>query len=76
MRYDTDIEAEANYFAMCLLMPEDILRREIALIGPVSLVDDEQTAKLAKKFGVSITLLMYRLANLGLLNLKTRKGTR
>lgn len=67
MRHDTDIEAEANYFAMCLLLPERMLREEIAKAGPISLVDDEQASKLAKKFGVSITMFMVRLVDLGIL---------
>jgi len=42
---------EANLFAMCLLMPEKLVRAEVARMGGVDLCDDEPLKQLAHKFG-------------------------
>lgn len=59
----SDIEhREANYFAMCLLMPERFVMAEIAKMGGrVDFADDDQIAALAKKFKVSVTMMALRL---------------
>lgn len=57
-----DREREANYFAMHLLVPSNLLRAELAKIGGVDLSSDDGTLKrLAKKFGVSDAVIAYRI---------------
>jgi Zn-dependent peptidase ImmA (M78 family) len=56
-------EMEANAFAAELLMPESELRR----YHTVDLNDDEFLYELAKKLKVSVTALVYRLINLGMM---------
>jgi Zn-dependent peptidase ImmA (M78 family) len=57
-------EEEANAFAVELLMPESFVRREIQRIGGID-IDDEKTIKtLAKKFGVSPSLMAMRIGQL------------
>ena len=57
-------EQEANYFAMHLLVPTEMLRREYAKLGPVDVTDDNCPVlhKLAKRFGVSRQLMAMRIA--------------
>lgn len=59
-----EIETEANYFAMHLLVPADRLRAELEKIGGVDLADDKATQlrKLARRFGVSETVMAFRIA--------------
>lgn len=57
-------EDEANYFAMCLLMPEEFVRRDLALIGPVCW-DDPKLKKLADQYKVEFPLFLIRLGQLG-----------
>jgi len=63
-----DQEREANMFAVCLLMPESLVR---AWIGEHKLVldygDDEGIKAMAKTFGVTVTLAAVRLHQLGYL---------
>lgn len=59
-------EAEANYFAMCLLMPEQFVRDEIKKIGKIDAVDGTGIEKLARKFRVSVPLMTLRIGQLGL----------
>lgn len=61
MKHDKTLEAEANYFAMCLLMPSHLVKKEVA---KVQLTDDEAIKTLAKKFDVSITAMAIRLSQL------------
>lgn len=69
MKSDHSIEdAEANYFAMCLLMPEDLVRAEMKRVGAIDLADDsknEALTKLCKTFRVSASLMVLRLGQLG-----------
>ena len=68
----TDLEErEANLFAAELLMPENLLRDDLADIEAVYLIDDndETIRNLAKQYGVSVRALTYRLANLGYIEL-------
>ena len=61
-------EREANYFAMCLLMPEKFVREEIAKMGgSIDLADDKQIRILANKFQVSIAMMTVRLGQLAIL---------
>ena len=59
-------ELEANYFAMCLLMPESFVRDEIKKIGNIDAVDGTGIEKLARKFRVSVPLMTLRIGQLGL----------
>lgn len=61
-------DQEANYFAICLLMPEEFVRREIEKIpSGLDVSDDRQMTTLAGKFNVSIGLMAIRLSQLGYL---------
>ena len=60
----TDIEAEANAFAMELLMPTEFLRRDLKQMGGIDLADDRQVEKLAKKYRVSVSLMAIRIGQL------------
>jgi len=62
---DKNLEAEANYFAMCLLMPEHLVKQEVEKIK-LDLTSDEALKKLAKIFDVSQTAMALRLAQLKL----------
>ena len=58
-------EAEANQFAMCLLMPEDFVRREVKKMGGNFDIEDTKSAKqLADKFKVSLPIMMIRLGQI------------
>lgn len=61
---DIDKEKEANYFAAHLLVPSALLRVEYAKLGPVDMAaeDDAPLKALAKRFGVSTTLMAMRIA--------------
>lgn len=67
---DQTQEAEANYFAMCLLMPEELVNEYIAKAGiqAFDLVDDPHIEAMAKAFGVSLQLMVIRLCTLGYFN--------
>lgn len=56
------MEEEANLFAMELLMPTKFLEAEIAKIGQFDIEDHRPMAMLAKKFGVSQQIMIWRLA--------------
>lgn len=57
-----DMEIEANYFAMCLLVPTGLLKEELAKTGGTfDLCDDDALKALAKKFGVSMMVMTIRL---------------
>ncbi len=57
-------EEEANCFARHLLVPGNLLRAEVEKLGGVEMADDSdgKVKKLAKRFGVSPTLIVFRLA--------------
>jgi Zn-dependent peptidase ImmA (M78 family) len=59
------IEAEANYFAMCLLMPRDLLVEEFEKVRGMEL--EEAVELLAKKFQVSAVRMAVRLGQLELI---------
>lgn len=57
-------EVEANRFAAELLMPEEILEREIERLGVYDVCDDKAMAQLAKHFQVSVQAMSNRLMTL------------
>lgn len=57
-------EIEANAFAAELLMPEDIVRKEIKDMKGIDLHDPEAVGRLADKFGVSQAAIAVRLTKL------------
>jgi len=57
-------DREANLFAMCLLMPEAWVRREIEKMGGLDISDDKQLRVLAKKFQVGETLMAIRIGQI------------
>lgn len=57
----SDIEREANAFAMELLIPTDFLKAELQKIGGIDIEDDPAIAKLAHKFKVSVQVMTLRL---------------
>lgn len=57
-------EAEANYFAMCLLMPEFLLRPDFEKYHGKTL--EETVTGLAKRYKVSELHMSIRLGQLGL----------
>lgn len=59
-----ELEKEANYFAMCLLMPEKLVRQEVEKRKPISLTDDKFLLDMAKTFDVPISAMAVRLAQL------------
>lgn len=56
-----DIEAEANEFAMCLLMPADWVRDEVAKLSGLDIEDERKLRKLAAKFRVSVPMMTLRI---------------
>jgi len=59
-------EIEANQFAASLLMPPDLLKKEVHALGVPQLLD-HHVAHLAKRFKVSEHAMTIRLTRLGLL---------
>jgi Zn-dependent peptidase ImmA (M78 family) len=57
-------EIEANRFAACLLMPEDLVREDV---DKCSTLDQEAIQHLAAQYSVSRLAMQYRLINLGIL---------
>ena len=58
------IDREANYFAMCLLMPEQFVHAEVKKMGGFDVEDGSKIERLARKFKVSVPLMTIRLAQL------------
>lgn len=58
-------EAEANYFAICLLMPEQMVHREFAKLTPAERDIDRVFVILGQRFQVSIQVVALRLHELG-----------
>lgn len=58
-----DVEKEANYFALMLLMPRDLLMRELLKYKGIDLSGDGNELKeICKTFDVSLTALTVRLS--------------
>lgn len=65
MSMDINMEDEANIFAMHLLIPTDLLRREIGKLKyPLAIEDDQAVAKRAGKFKVPTSVMALRLGML------------
>jgi len=63
-------EAEANYFAMCLLMPEDFVRIELRKFGHFDMANDKHVKFMADKFRVPVGLMVLRIGQLMDVDLK------
>lgn len=63
------IEREANQFAAHLLMPVEFIQKDMLKLGRIDLLHDVKLEKLALDYGVSLQALMYRLNNLGYIQL-------
>ena len=63
MKKNKVLEDEANYFAMCLLMPGHLIKQEVAKLD-LCLTDDTALKSLAKTFDVSMTAMAIRLSQL------------
>lgn len=64
-------EIQANYFAACLLMPEQFLRRDVAQLARFNgetVLGESEIFSLSKKYQVSRAAMSYRLVNLGLID--------
>ena len=59
-----EMDHEANYFAMCLLLPKDLVLKEVKQLD---LCDDDGLKRISRKFGVSLTLMVLRLRDLGVI---------
>jgi Zn-dependent peptidase ImmA (M78 family) len=59
-------EREANAFAAAILMPENLLRKEINK-KHINVSEEEAVKKLAKTFGVSEIAMTFRITNLNLI---------
>ena len=59
------MEQEANAFASAILMPTDLLRKEIQKID-LNLMDDKAIENLANLFQVSTTAMSIRISGLGM----------
>lgn len=57
-------EREANQFAMCLLMPEELVRKELKRMGGIDLADPNATKDLARRFQVSETMMAMRIGQI------------
>lgn len=60
------MEQEANVFASALLMPSNLLRKEVER-AKLDLASDDAIKKLADKFQVSTTAMAIRISSLGLI---------
>jgi Zn-dependent peptidase ImmA (M78 family) len=73
--YRAHVDIEADLFARCLLMPEDLVRKQLekrakaATLAAIDLCDDDCLVvnKLAKDFQVSYAMMIIRLQELGLI---------
>lgn len=63
------IQYEADYLADCMLMPESMVRVEVAKLGDrIDLLESSVVNKLANHFGVSLVHMGRRLVELYNLN--------
>lgn len=58
------MEREANYFAMELLMPTELMEAEMAKLGRFDIEDGKAISALAKKFKVSVPLMTLRVGQM------------
>lgn len=59
-RVDRTLEQEANLFAILLLMPSELFKRDME--NGLDLSDDNSLKTIAKKYDVSITAVAARIA--------------
>ncbi|MBS1511075.1 MAG: ImmA/IrrE family metallo-endopeptidase [Bacteroidetes bacterium] len=59
-----EMENEANYFASCILMPTDQVRKALEIMD-INLVTEDGIKELAKLFDVSTTAMSLRVNKLG-----------
>lgn len=57
----SDIEREANEFAMNLLVPTSFLKADLAKMGGIDIEDDKAVYKLAQKYKVSVQVMTLRI---------------
>lgn len=62
-----EYEVEANYFAACLLMPKNLVKKEFEQLGDSISISEDQLNSFSEKFGVSTTAMTIRLVKLGLI---------
>jgi Zn-dependent peptidase ImmA (M78 family) len=62
-------EMESNLFAAELLMPESFLQIDLEKINQLDFDNEDVIKELAHKYGVSSQAMIFRLANLGYINL-------
>jgi len=62
----SDQEREANYFAMCLLIPEQMIKEDCKNL--VIMLHGNQIKELAERYQVSELLMTLRLQELGIIN--------
>jgi Zn-dependent peptidase ImmA (M78 family) len=55
---------EANAFALALLLPADWIRQDVRAAGGYDPVDEKATNELARRYGVSPTLMAFRIGML------------
>ncbi len=68
---DLKQEQEANYFAMCLLMPQSLFLAEWKKLKDAGINEDEQVTQLAKIFDVplfTVPIRMQQVLNLDFIN--------
>jgi hypothetical protein len=66
-RQEWDQEDEANLFAMCLLIPEKLIRADMDKIGKLNVDGDDRVRQLARRYCVTEQLMVNRLVKLGYL---------
>lgn len=64
MKSPIDEDAEANAFAMELLMPQHFVSDYLDKHGPIDLMDSKALGKMAKAFGVDLQVMAIRLGQL------------
>jgi Zn-dependent peptidase ImmA (M78 family) len=64
---DREMESEANYFAMCLLMPEQFLRADFPKYRDEGRGLENVIEALANRYKVSVVHMTIRLAQLKLI---------
>jgi Zn-dependent peptidase ImmA (M78 family) len=64
-----DDEKEANLFAAELLMPQGLLKADLATMEQLDLEDEASMVRLAEQYAVSVQALNFRVANLGLVTI-------
>ena len=69
LEYKLIEESEANIFAAMLLIPEELITKDITKYKCIDYEDDRVISELAEKYGVSKQLMTIRIASLKLIDL-------